>query len=141
MYDDEFWKKLIARIDSLGPRIDALLYADDNSEIKLRTNNVQLIIYRNDNLIGYKIHPVDSPNRVFLSDNDLYRDESIKKSVREEIAYILNEFIEKRITLHARYERTWYGKTRKEYYIALTLPSGERSEYRLPCINQVSLGL
>lgn len=116
-------------------------YSDNDGEIKLRSENMQLVIYHKNKLIGYEIAPLDLPGHGFMSDNDLYEYEDIIESTRKEILYVLNEYIEKRISIHTKLKRTWYGKDRIKYYINLTLPTGENIECKLPCVNQIDFGL
>ncbi|MNY33447.1 hypothetical protein D3C86_1677270 [compost metagenome] len=78
---------------------------------------------------------------MFTSDNDLYEDERIKRSTQKEILYILHEYIENKVSIRTRSERTWYRINRMNYYIKLSLPAGGDIECRLPCINQINFGL
>lgn len=141
MDNEALFKEVAEKIQLAAGSIKEASYSSDNTEVKLLSGDMQLVIYQNDKLVGYKIYPLASPDHVFVSDNDLLESEDIKESMRKEVLYILNEYIEKRISIRVESDRTWYGKQRVAYYINLTTPSGENTECKLPCINQIDFGL
>ncbi|MNQ84670.1 hypothetical protein D3C85_998060 [compost metagenome] len=141
MDGDIFLKGIIKRLQTAQFSGHGVSHSDDYSNIELTFGDTQLVIYQKDKLIGYEIIPLGLPGHGFMSDNDLYENKDIIESTREEILYVLNEYIEKRISIYTKLKRTWYGKDRIKYYINLTLPSGENIECKLPCVNQIDFGL
>jgi hypothetical protein len=140
MDNEVLLKEITKKAQEAGSSIDGASYGDDG-EIKLRSGNMQLVIYHKNKLMGYEITPLGLPGYGFMSDNDLYESEDIIDSTRKEILYVLNEYIEKRISIRTKTKHTWYGKDRIKYYINLTLPTGESIECKLPSVNQIDFGL
>lgn len=140
MDNEALLKEIMKKVQKAGSSIDGVSYGDDG-EIKLQSENMQLVIYHKGRLIGYEITPLGLPGYGFMSDNDLYENKDIIESTRKEILYVLNEYIEKRISIHTKLKRTWYGKEQIRHYINLTLPTGESIECKLPCVNQIDFGL